>query len=278
MKFKKTLIATSIALALAIPASAFAATSTSETASKIRGFFGIDTSKLTAEQQADLKDYAQKMADLQKSMLDKMVSNGAMTQADADAEKAEIDSRLASGEYLTGGGRGHDMKDMKDGGMDLSKLTDDQKNTLLGLEKEQLTLQKELAQILVDQKLITQAQADSIISRIDTQLAGLTTSNLSSCFRMNGQMEGLRMLQGVTLTDAQKAAVTAWAEKSAAVQKKIVALYKDAGVITQAQADTMNSQIDAKASDPLSAVKMDNGMMGKGNMQGGHKGNAGNIK
>ena len=50
MKLKKGLIATAIVLALAIPATAFAATSDSTTAVKIRGLFGIDSSKLTSEQ------------------------------------------------------------------------------------------------------------------------------------------------------------------------------------------------------------------------------------
>ena len=80
----------------------------------------------------------------------------------------------------------------------------------------------------------------------------------------------LNMLHGVTLTDAQKAALLGWASNAAAVEKKIVTLYKDAGAITQAQADTMNAQIDSWASNPLAFSnmldsKMSNGKMGMGN-------------
>ncbi len=271
---KKRLIATTIALALVVPTTVFAATSTSTTAIKIRGLFGIDSSKLTTAQQADVKDYAQKMADLQKSLLDKMVSNGSMTQAQADAQKAQIDSDLANGEVFVGGGHAQKgQAGVMHGGMNTSKLTDEQKNTLLTLKKEQLTLENNLAKILVEQKLITQAQADAIKTNVDAAVAALITSD-SARKKERDCIDGLAMLRGVTLTDTQKTALLGWAASSAAVEKKIVALYKDAGIITQAQADTINTQIDKRATDPLSFTKIGkgmigNGMIGKSKMGGG---------
>lgn len=261
MNFKKRLIATTIALALVIPTTVFASTSTSTTAIKIRGLFGIDSSKLTSTQLADVQDYAQKMADLQKNLLDKMVSNGSMTQEQADEQKALIESNLANGEVFVE--NGHKIKGkggFKGNKIDTSKLTDDQKKALLDLEKEQLSLENDLAKILVEQSLITQAQADEMKTKVDAAISSLTTSNLTD--KLLGSYVGrLNMLQGITLTDTQKTALSAWAEKSADIQKKIVSLYKDAGAITQDQADIMNSQIDAKAADPFTFNKMGDGKM-----------------
>ncbi len=267
MKLKKGLIVTTMVLALVVPATAFASTSTSAAAIKIRGLFGIDSSKLTTAQLADVKDYAQKMADLQKSLLDKMVSNGSMTQAQADAQKTQIDSNLANGEIVVGGGHGQKGQgNVIRGGIDTSKLTDEQKKTLLTLEKEQLTLENDLAKILVEQNLITQTQADVIKANVDTAIAALTTTD-SAHDMIKAGMGRFNMLKGMTLTDTQKTALLGWAANSAAVQKKIVALYKDAGAITQAQADIMNTQIDTRAADPLNFT-----MKGDGKMGGRHKG------
>lgn len=278
MKLKKGLIVTTIALALVVPTSVFAATSTSTAAVKIRGLFGIDSSKLTSTQLADVQDYANKMAELQKSMLDKMVSNGSMTQEQADAEKAQIDKKLANGDIFAGEGRGFkDKEDFKGNRFDISKLTDDQKNTLLSLRKEQLSLENDLAGILVQQKLITQAQADAIKTKVDAAIASLSTSEQNRLvFGAGMGMGSLNMLHSVTLTDSQKAAITEWTVKSADVQKKIVALYKEAAVITQAQADEMNKNIDARAADPLSFTKMgpdrlEKVNMGQGKAQGRYK-------
>ncbi len=273
MKLKKGLIAASVALALIVPTTVFAATSNSTAAMKIRGLFGIDTSKLSASQLADVKDYAQKMADLQKNLLDKMVSNGSMTRAQADVQKAQIDSNLANGEVFVGAGHGgKDFNGFK-GKIDTSKLTDAQKNSLLELQKEQLNLQNELIKLLVEQNLITQAQADTLKANIDAAVSSLTTSNHTSKM-FGGYQCGLDLLEGISLTDAQKTALKDWSVKAASVEKKLVALYKDSGLITQTQADSMNSRIDEKASDPLAFDKMANGRMsgknGHGKMGGRH--------
>lgn len=143
-----------------------------------------------------------------------------------------------------------------------------------------MTLENDLAALLVDQKLITQVQADTIKQNVDAAIAALTAATPAH-ERMGAGMDGFNLLQGVTLTDAQKTALLGWTAKSADVEKKIVALYKDVGAISQAQADTMNSQIDASAADPLSFIMkgqgrmgggmMGDGRMGRGNMGGGHR-------
>lgn len=267
MKLRKGLIAASVALALIVPTTVFAATSNSNAAMKIRGLFGIDTSKLSASQLADVKDYAQKMADLQKSLLDKMVSNGSMTQAQADAQKAQIDNNLANGDVFVGAGHGGKQVNGFKDRLDTSKLTDAQKNSLLELQKEQLNLQNDLTKLLVEQNLITQAQADTLKAKVDEAISSLTTSNLT--FNMFGGYQcGLNLVQGISLTDAQQTALKDWSAKAAAVEKKIVAFYKDSGIITQTQADAMNSRIDEKASNPLAFNKMGNGRMGGKNGHG----------
>ena len=148
----------------------------------------------------------------------------------------------------------------------------------MGFKKDLLTAQSNLADIMVEQGLITQAQADTIKTKVDADIASLNTSDLTR-ENMNEYAGCLNMLHGVTLTDAQKAALLGWASNTAAIEKKVVALYKDAGVITQAQADAMNAQIDSWASDPLAfpnmlggKMGMENGKMGRGEMGGGHKG------
>lgn len=267
MKLRKGLIVTGIVLALSVPTTAFAATSSTAFSVGMHGLFGINDSSLTTAQQADINSYAQKMADLQKSFLDTLVSDGAITQAQADTQKATIDSRLASGDILCEGfGRNGGR-----GGIDTSKLTDDQKSDLLSLEKERLTSRNDLAVLLVEQNLITQAQADTIKQNIDAAIAALNDTT-STQGMMKGYMAGFDVLRGVTLTDAQKTALLGWSTKYAEIEKKIVALYKDAGLITQAQADTMNTQIDTKASDPLSFIANGKGGRGMGKMNGGRMG------
>ena len=57
---KKLLIVISLIVALAVPLTAFAATSTAPVAQAVRSFCGIDTSKLTTAQKADLTNQYKK--------------------------------------------------------------------------------------------------------------------------------------------------------------------------------------------------------------------------
>jgi len=88
---KKILTIIVVAAVLLVPFSAFAATSDTVVANNMRCFFGFDTSKLTDQQKADVKDYSQKMVDLKKEFINKMVADGVMTKAQGDTALARID-------------------------------------------------------------------------------------------------------------------------------------------------------------------------------------------
>jgi hypothetical protein len=97
-RFKKGkfFIALAVAAVLTVLFTVFAATSDTTNAKNIRGFFGIDSSKLTDQQKETVKSYSQKMADLQKEFIDNMVTNGAITKTQGDAGIARIDEMLKS--------------------------------------------------------------------------------------------------------------------------------------------------------------------------------------
>ena len=106
---KKLLIVIAIIAVLAIPTAAFAASSDTPAAQAIRGFCGIDTSKLTDQQKADLNDQFQKMIDLRKESINKMVADGAITKEQGDAAIKNIDdmAKYRQENGFTGGmGRG----------------------------------------------------------------------------------------------------------------------------------------------------------------------------
>jgi len=62
LKVKKLLISISIACALLIPVTVFAAKSDAPVAKSMRGFFGINMTSLNDQQKADVKTYSTKMA------------------------------------------------------------------------------------------------------------------------------------------------------------------------------------------------------------------------
>ena len=92
MKRKKLFIALAVIIALAVPLSVFAAASDAPAAKAIRGFFGIDISKLNDKQEADIADFTKKMTELQKEFINKMVANGALTKEQGDAAIKSIDN------------------------------------------------------------------------------------------------------------------------------------------------------------------------------------------
>ena len=95
---KKLLIIVGVVLAIAIPLVAFAATSNAPAAQAIRGFCGIDTSKLTVQQKADITDQFNKMMDLRKESINKMVANGSITKEQGDAAIKQIDDAIKNGQ------------------------------------------------------------------------------------------------------------------------------------------------------------------------------------
>ena len=88
---KKLLLLIGLIVALAVPLTAFAATSDAPAAQALRGFCGIDTSKLTDQQKTDLNDQFKKQMDLRKESINKMVANGTITKEQGDAAIKNID-------------------------------------------------------------------------------------------------------------------------------------------------------------------------------------------
>ncbi|HEX2947044.1 MAG TPA: DUF2680 domain-containing protein [Clostridia bacterium] len=274
MKKKNAVIALAVTAALTVPFSVFAATSDTTTARNIRGFFGVDTSKLTDQQKADVNSYTSKMAELQKQFIDQMVKNGTITQAQGDAQKSKIDEEVKSGDVgsFLNGGRGFG----KDGGagclnIDTSKLTDQQKSDLKAISKKIIELEKSNVTKAVANGLLTAAQGTNITNRLDTEAANLESSGLSTNPReYMGGFEGF-MLFGkgmngtTTLTDQQKTDLTAFVKDLAALKKDFVNQLVSDGILTKAQGDSENSRIDE-----MTQAQIDNGftggMMGKGGM------------
>lgn len=91
---KKLLIVIGLIVALAVPLTAFAATSDAPAAQTFRSWCGIDFSKLTDQQKTDLNDSFNKMMDLRKESINKMVENGAITKDQGDAAIKNINDMI----------------------------------------------------------------------------------------------------------------------------------------------------------------------------------------
>jgi len=151
-----------------------------------RGFFGIgriDTSKFTDEQKKALEDIYKQMAELQKNLVNKLVSEGVLTQDQANKIINAIDNAVANADknlYAMFGG--------KDGlgfilrGIDPSKLTEQQKNELINYFKQMAQLQKQLVDKLVSFGTITQDQGNTIKNRIDEMVKNIEQNGLPQGF------------------------------------------------------------------------------------------------
>ncbi|MEQ2129917.1 YckD family protein [Caldanaerobacter subterraneus KAk] len=151
-----------------------------------RGFFGIgriDTSKFTDEQKKALEDIYKQMAELQKNLVNKLVSEGVLTQDQANKIINAIDNAVANADknlYAMFGG--------KDGlgfilrGIDPSKLTEQQKNELINYFKQMAQLQKQLVDKLVSFGTITQDQGNTIKNRIDEMVKNIEQNGLPQKF------------------------------------------------------------------------------------------------
>jgi len=91
---KRIYVIIALFVALAVPSTAFAATSAAPVAQTIRNYCGIDTSKLTDQQKTDLNNQATKMMDLRKESINVMVANGSLTKEQGDAAIKNIDDRI----------------------------------------------------------------------------------------------------------------------------------------------------------------------------------------
>lgn len=281
MKKRNAVIALALTTALAVPFSVFAATSDTTTARSIRGFFGIDASKLTDQQKADVNSYTAKMADLQKQFIDQMVNNGTITKAQGDAEKSRIDEAVNNGDvgsFFSGMGRGFG----KGGGMgglnvDTSKLTDQQKADLKATVKKIIDLEKSNVAKAVANGLITAAQGDDITNRLNTEASEIDGSDASASLRefmggFNGFMFFGQCMNGTaTLTEQQKTDLTAFVKDLAALRKELVNQLVSDGILTNAQGDSENSRIDEMTQAQIDngftrGIPGNEGMMGKGGM------------
>lgn len=254
MKKKKVLIILAVIVALAIPLSVYAATSDTPAAKSVRGFFGIDTSKLTDQQKSDIKDYSQKMADLQKQFINKMVENGTMTKEQGDAAISRIDAAQKNGTlnglmkgmgmfgFEGNGGKGFDGL----GKLDTSKLTDQQKADLAVTYKKMADQQKQFVDKLVADGVMTKNQGDAASKKIDAMEKNLETNGLPKGIGGFGAI-GVFAFKGVDtskLTDQQKADIKAFSQNMADLQKELVNKLVADGVMTKEQGDSAVSRID----------------------------------
>jgi len=252
MKRNKWLIVLAVALALAIPLTVFAANIDSPLTNSIKGFLGIDTSKLTSEQKQIIADYNKKIADLEKEFINKLLSEGLITQQQADNIIKNIDSRVSEANqdsvpFFIGGGRGFDKGFFGIGPIDTSKLTEQQKAALTEIYKQMASLQKDIVNKLVSEGLLAQDQAKKITSAIDNAIANADKKSYAMFGGKSGKNGLGFILRGVDpskLTDQQKNELINYYKQMAQLQKQLVDKFVSFGVITQDQGNTIKSRID----------------------------------
>lgn len=283
MKRKKLITALAVTAALILPVSVFAATSDSTTAKTVRNFLGIDTSKLTDTQKADITSYKQKMAELQKEFINKMVANGTITKEQGDQQIAKIDEMLKNNDssYIPGfgaakgGNRGGLKSNSNLYGIDYSKLTDAQKKDLTAAVNKIAELQKSFVNKAVDNSIITKTQGDSYIKSIDDALAETASNGISAKTRLLAGFNCFGMLKDIDtskLTDAQKAILTDCKTQLVAQQKELVNKMVSDGALTSAQGTEAINRIDEMSKvQSQNGFKMRNGGMFKGHMGNGSR-------
>jgi nitrogen regulatory protein PII-like uncharacterized protein len=268
---KKTIVTIGIVAALSIPATVFAATSDSAAAKAVRGFFGIDTSKMTTQQKADFEDYSKKLAQVQKDYINKAVANGTVTKEQGDAAIKKIDDAVANGTYgknMFGdkGGEFGDREGKNLFGINLSKLTDAQKAVILDSVKSMASLQKDLITKLVSANVITKDQGDKVAAAID---AAIANGNLN--IERNFMGLGFGKIDYSKLTADQKAILADYSKKMADVAKDLVSKMVANSSITKDQGDKATSLIDNMI-QRVQNGDLQKGMMGKHRGFGGQKG------
>ncbi|MGH2330652.1 DUF2680 domain-containing protein [Thermoanaerobacter mathranii] len=249
MKRNKWLIVLAVVLALAIPLTVFAANIDSPLTDSIKGFFGIDTSKLTSEQKQIIADYNKKIASLEKEFINKLLSEGLITQQQADDIIKNIDSRVSEANqanvpFFIGGRRGFDKGFFGIGRLDTSKLTEQQKAALTEIYKQMASLQKDIVNKLVSEGLLTQDQANKITSAIDNAIANADKEGYAMFGVKNGLGVILRGVVPSKLTDQQKNELINYYKQMAQLQKQLVDKFVSFGVITQDQGNTIKNRID----------------------------------
>lgn len=105
---KKLLIVLGIILAIAVPLTAFAATSTSNTpiTNLVRGFCRINPDDLSEQQKTELLNSFKQMMDAKKKVVNELVESGKLTEEDGEAIIQRIDERIEQKEengFFSGG-------------------------------------------------------------------------------------------------------------------------------------------------------------------------------
>ncbi len=260
MKRSKLLILLTIIVGIAVPFSVYAATSDTTAARTVKGFLGIDTSKLTDKQKAAVEDYSKKMADLKKEFINEMVANGSMTKEQGDAAVKRVDDILANREE-NGSIGGMGMRKGHRGGygkqgdfginrIDASKLTDQQKADLNNTFRKITDLHKNFSSKMVANGLITKAQGDAAAKKIDAMVENLENSgarNYMGIGRGGLYNFGLLGIPGIgtsELTDQQKIDLTDFAQNMANLQKELVNKMVANGSMTKEQGNAAVERID----------------------------------
>lgn len=270
MKKRKLTLAIALVAAVTLPASVFAATSGTGVAKSVRGFFGLDTSKLTDAQKADVSTYNQKMADLQKEYINKMVENGSMTKEQGDAAIKKIEENLKNGkvEGITGGfGREGKKGEAGMDRIDTSKLTEAQKAELTGIAKEMATLQKEVITKMVTDGLLTKAQGETATKKTDELAANLNMfcGMKGMAMGKGGFLFGIGGADTSKLTDTQKTYLKDYSKKMADLQKEVINKLVSDGLMTKVQGDSAIQRID-----DMQKNIQDNGFQNNFGMKRGH--------
>lgn len=277
---KKILTGLAVLTVVAVPFSAFAATSDSSVAKGVRSFFHYDMTKLSDTQKSDVTTYTQKAADLQKEFINKMLADGAITQEQATAQLNAVDAKLKSGnpsgflQGFGGGGCGEHRGGMDAPllkGIDITKLSDVQKADLMVTINNIVSQQKSFNATLVADTLLTQQQADAKNTSLDQIVTDLGNGKLPQNSRMlfmNGAgMRGMEKQGATALTDKQKADIADNATKMKALDKELIGKLQTDNAITSAQATSMNKMIDNMGTN--------GGRFGGHGMRGNHGGNGG---
>lgn len=260
---KKLVIFLVLAIIFAIPFSVFAATSDTQAAKAVRGFLGIDVSKLNEQQKADVEEYSKKMADLKKEFINKMVENGSITKEKGDAAIEKIDEMLENG--LKGfanwfGGfkcfaKGRSFNNSR---IDVSNLTDEQKADLKESIDKIVELQKELINKMAANSLLTEEQANAITQKLDSIISNdenlayglLLGEGLCGNFGFWG-INGIKIYAPKVseLTEQQEKDLIDYFNKMADLKKELVNKMVTYSLITKEQGDNCIQKIDEVQKD-----------------------------
>jgi len=252
---KKLLITSIIIVALLVPFSAFAATSNGNMSQSIRNFFGIDVSELSDSQKTVINEYAQKIADTQKEFINKMVENETITKEQGDEIIAAIESKLENSEgysflpgfrKVQGSIEGNAGKGIK--GIDVSSLTEQQKEELTNIYNKAAEAQKSYINKIAANGLITEVQAKAIISKIDNLIAKIKEDNFSGSASLTMSIFSdfdcfcIRIIDESNLTEQQKADKAEFETAMSELKKEFLDKLVSFGLITSEQEDTIINQ------------------------------------